>query len=687
MALQNITPQYQAEERTAQFHLRPVPIPNGLAQTGRMLTDAGQGLQKASYGLMLGLKKQKDAMDEEEGALALAKAKNAWLADRSRIMTDLQKKQGSNAEGVTNEYLNGTRNSYDRWSQTLDPKRAREFEIWYEQMDLSGREKMQNHEFSNTMQAAVTLESQNRSDATASFGTTGNLLDLDAALDSHDRLFALKNGGIFTERELADFDRLNPGATPEQRAPYEARVNELNASRQNTIDEALAKRMQYLLNQGDVYSATRFFEAMGKGSLPDASPAAKEAMRVPLENKQKGLEAQSRAGTALTNILSSAGYRALGGTYMTEEMVTAVADYRAEKARSSDPRDREELVAFDALWSVEQKKMAANRAAAQANVASGLFRNPYDPVAYARDLAELQNRINAMPPSLAREDAEDLYNSEYKHYTSLLNSIEEQQRSAQAEQRRIIEERKKDPARQVLESYLVNNVACMSEPVFTIGSGADYTEFDGRDKEKLWAFLVRANIRNGGPLTDEGVNQIWMTCTGEISAEPRRKAVARVGRLFHDMGLAENVDPDILAQAAPWLIDYAVNSAYRLSNGGKNTDKAVETDIDKDVLLEMKREFYVPRWDGHDFWDTAHIIAKAVKPDGRIDYQALENAFGWPRYRTGRKAAGPNGPTGGYSNKEVDQKVDVERKRHEFATYGAQGGTGQDFYDKVGGVQ
>ena len=149
MALQNITPQYQAEERTAQFHLHPVPIPNGLAQTGRMLTDAGQGLQKASFGLMLGLKRQKDEVDAREDALALAEAKNGYLSDQAHNWAEYQKLGGKEAAGVTQRFDTDSGASFNRWQQGLNPKLAREFKVWADQQYLSGWQRVQGYELSN----------------------------------------------------------------------------------------------------------------------------------------------------------------------------------------------------------------------------------------------------------------------------------------------------------------------------------------------------------------------------------------------------------------------------------------------------------------------------------------------------------------------------------------------------------
>lgn len=662
MATQNILPSLQADEKTAHLGVRSVHIPNGMLETGRMLTDAGQGLQRASFGLALGLKRQRDEMNAREDALALAEAKNAYSNDMTKHVTELMQKSGTEARGITGQFDTFSDNAFNRWQSGLSPRAAREFKIWADQQHLSGWQRVQGHELSNVKGAQVEQGNQGLTNDIQMFSVHGDYRTL-AMLDQDAR---------------AQYELLYGGSGDQE---------SLDRYTQNLIDKAYGARMQYLLEQGDVEGATRFFDSIGTNGMPSAGAAVMEAMRIPLMDKQRGLEAKFKANAALTHIMSSAGPRALGGQFMTEEMVNAVAEYRADLQRSTDPRSRALLVEFDAQWSAEQKRMAANRAAAQANVMRGLFRNPYDPDQCAKDLEELQSRINAMPPTVAREDAEDLYNSEFKSYLSLLNHVSESQKSAQAEQKRILEDRKKDPARQVLESYLVNNVACMAEPVFTIGSGEEYTEYDGKDRDKLSVFLERANMRNGGPLTDEAANQIWMICTQQFYAEPRRKAVARVGRLFQDMGLAGDYDPKLIAQAAPWLIDYAVNSAYRLSNDGKITGKDVENDIDKDVLLEMKRKFYVPRWDGYDFWDTASIIDKAIKADGTVDYQYLENAFGWPRYRTGRKAAGPKGPTGGLSDAETDKEIREERARRDFAIQGAMGGTGQDFYNRVGGVQ
>jgi hypothetical protein len=174
MALQNITPQYQAEERTAQFHLRPVPIPNGLAQTGRMLTDAGQGLQKASFGLMLGLKQRNDKIQAEEDDLALSEALTGLTTDVTRHMNEALKLTGEQADGITKKGLEYIDQVIAQHSVGLNPKTSRLYAQRANALRLSAETRLGNHEYGNVREARIRGYDNDISGLMAAYADTGD---------------------------------------------------------------------------------------------------------------------------------------------------------------------------------------------------------------------------------------------------------------------------------------------------------------------------------------------------------------------------------------------------------------------------------------------------------------------------------------------------------------------------------
>lgn len=697
MAVQNVLPTLAAEEKSAHLNLRAVHIPNGLADTGRLLSDAGNGLQKAAAGLMLGLKRQRDEMNEREDALALAQAKVNYSRDTTKGMTELLKRSGAEAKGITNEYETMSRNARDRWTETLSPRAAREFQIWTDQQNLAGWQKVQGHEYSSVRGAQVDMGKQTISSSVQSFSITGSVFDLDAALQAHDDVYGLVNGNVGEAYDiLKRDDESAPEAklTAEERSGVETRVKVYEKSRQNVIDQALGARMQYLLEQGDIYGASVFFNSFGKNGIAP-SKEAETVMRGVLEKKQESLMLQYDASALVNDVLAAAGGESLGGQFTTPEQVQAAAQVEKRLSESTDPKDKERLSNFRNMYGAKLKEQSANLAVGISSNTHDLFQNFQDLNLFASSLSVLKSRIDNMPPSMLRDELESMYAKYNKAYLSdvktrmnemqtAANKLQTLANSERTEQKRKLDEYKKDPARIAYAGALLNQ-ACLSNPSITIGSGYSAKTFYLRDEQQCAAAVSYLNMRNGGPLTDEECWQLQQLGSGRMVSQDRLDATARVGRLFQSLGYEAGDNPSTIAMAAPWLIDYAIKTAQRYTNDGKIKGKEVSDAIDRAILEELDREFSAPSWfwgfgnGGRAFFPTARIIDEAIKGDGTIDFDYLEKSFG--------NFANPSSTNQAKTNPDVDRRINEERTKRELGIFAGRGTTPSDFAEQQRGVK
>jgi len=207
MALQNITPQYQAEEKTAQFHLRPVPIYNGLYETGKMLTEAGQGLQKGTFSLALGLKQRNDKLQAERDDLALTDALNKATTEGTKFAAELNKRTGREAEGNTQKLDTFMDNMLANSQANLTPRAARIFGQRFASLRLSLWNSVNGHEFSNTRSASIAEKKNLVQNGLATYQLTEDPNDLIAALGYQADLYEAQYGVRLPDSLLEDWGR------------------------------------------------------------------------------------------------------------------------------------------------------------------------------------------------------------------------------------------------------------------------------------------------------------------------------------------------------------------------------------------------------------------------------------------------------------------------------------------------
>ena len=613
MPLNNILPQYQAEERSAEVRVRPVPMPNHMDMAGRMLSQAGGDIQKAAYGLALDMKRRKDETDEKNRALLLSEKTTGMTTDITKRVTELMKLQGTEASGMTATFEADFQNTLNRYSSGLGIEDMRKFRAWANQLYLSNWKSVNGHEYQQTTQANIQLRKENAEQCGALYAASG---DADALRNYENSIYEWwRASGRSVE-------------TPE----YEAFVR-------SNRDQAFTSRVDFLLRQDKVEDALGYFEEM-KSRM---SPLAQEQCSKVLDVKRKAREAQQLGLAKYSEALKRAGGRSNGGQFATPDFIQAGAEIYREMITSDDPQIREAAKTFSTAFDARLKVMQTNRATANANMTFDLFQNPNNLELMESSLSVLKSRMDNLPDGILRDDMQELYGNMEKHILSMRKAQESALRSEVSAAKTEAKERKaefeKNPAR-IAYAEAVKMAALMSNPIVyanpenpfvPTGTGHDVMSWNLSDEKGLKGFLNWASWMNGGKLTDADVREVWALATNAEASQARKDAVDRLGRIFESLG--REIDGKALAMAAPWLVDYAIQSAHRLSNGGKVKGAQVEKDVDQDVMAEMFRKFKVSDgWFSPTFWETARILDEAIRDDGSIDFTFLREVYGESKY-------------------------------------------------------
>jgi len=637
MPLNNILPQYQAEERSAEVRVHPVPMPNHMDMAGRLLSQAGGDIQKVAFGVALDMKRRKDETDEKNRALLMSEKTAAMTTDVTKRVTELMKLQGTEASGATAMYEKAFQTALNQHSSGLGIEDMRKFRAWANQLYISNWKSVNGHEYQQTTQANVQLRQENAEQCRALYAASG---DEDALRNYENSLYEVwRASGRSVE-------------TPE----YEHFVRTMR-------DQAFTSRVDFLLRKDKVEDALEYFEA----KKSQMSPLAQEQTLSVLDKKREAREAQQMGLAAYSGVLSKAGGRSNGGQFATPDFMQAGAEKYQEMITSADPKVREAAKTFLTAFDAKVKVMQANRATANASMTFDLFQNPNDIELMESSLAVLKSRMDNLPDGILRDDMQELYSNMEKHILSMrkarASELEHAISSAKTEAKEWKAEFEKNPAR-VAYAEVVKMAASLANPVVynnpanpfvPTGSGHDVQSWNLSDEKGLNGFLNWASWMNGGYLTDKDMYEVRQLATNADASTARQKATERLGRIFNSMG--SEIDGGTLAMAAPWLMDYAIQSAHRLSNGGKITGKDIEDDIDQDVMAEMFRQFKVSDgMFGPNFWSTAKILTEAIRDDGSINFGFLQEVYGASKYPGAVvPSTAPNGETNPDSDRETER--------------------------------
>lgn len=647
MATQNILPSLQADEKTAHLGVRSVHIPNGMLETGRMLTDAGQGLQRASFGLALGLKRQRDEMNAREDALALAEAKNAYSNDMTKHVTELMQKSGTEARGITGQFDTFSDNAFNRWQSGLSPRAAREFKIWADQQHLSGWQRVQGHELSNVKGAQVEQGNQGLTNDIQMFSVHGDYRTL-AMLDQDAR---------------AQYELLYGGSGDQE---------SLDRYTQNLIDKAYGARLDYLIGQGLIDQATRFYNSMGQNGMPEASGAAREVMGKVLSDQQRELFINAKAIELNdTKVKIAGGDYSYGGWYPTEEAEVAFAEEYDKLLRSGTEEDRQTA---RVLSTIHQADLAVQRAHLAADKAQTLrdLRDWSDPYQAQQNLLQLQHVINKMGPSVLRDELIDEYT---KYDTAIKREMKAREAEAKAEQRELrAEERqliadwkewkkefKDDPERKGYVGLLKLRLG-QSDATVRFGDAV----YNMKSDEEFEQMLRDLSWRNNGYLTDDDVNDLRAQRRLGIASTERIDAADRVRRVLNELNDTDLWTGALASAAAPKLVDDVMEVVYRYTRGGKEGGKAIDEAINQVIYTKLAEERTSLTRLGTQSVTLAEWLGKGLDADGNLNADFDQKHFSWKfqnneqrTRQTLREAGVPFNAQGGRSNYSMETQAAI----------------------------
>jgi len=592
MALQNILPNIQADAGGAQLRLHPVPVPNGLAETGRMMSDAGQGLMKASFGLMVGLKRQNDEMVAKEDALALAEAKNAYTKDMTTHITELMKKTGSEAKGITEQFKTYNGNSFDRWSQTLSPNNQRLFKMWAEQQGLSYWQRVQNHEDKNVTGAKIDLTAQTADSDLNNFAVSGDMQSMYNLIMDTGALYEATYGDSEDQEAMTKYV-------------------------QSAIDKALGARLDYLFKNGDIEGGIAFYDSIGKDGMPNLSEEMKTRVEATVNQQRDILNVRTEVNYLGQGTALEGGAYSYGGLYHTAEQDLKRAEMEEYLSQQTDPLAKLRLAEYrkymDNLERVQDARLTAEYTGYIKDLGQG---TTYE--SHLQDYLKLCERTDAIPDgTLLHAKMVDARNKAYKSLISEQKTMQAEEEHAYnlwKQLRNDSEKQRKDFENDKDRQYLVET---MKIGLHKYKPSVRYNgmQYDLTDHDTLETFLYEASWQQGGILTDKDIEYIRRYMGGGASAEWRNVAEEAIMNVFNRGRKTEEkwtmfdvarFDPtltdDVLEQMAflagekgklsdtdkTKLFDY-ITKRFAESRGGKTRMEAMEDCRGKDGGIDLDK--------------------------------------------------------------------------------------------------
>ena len=599
MATQNILPTLQADEKSAQLRLHPVPIQNGLIDAGRMLTDAGQGLQKASFGLMLGLRRRQEELQAKEDNLLLAEAKNRYLSAMTTKETELDKRTGKEAAGSTKEIQDTSITARDKAGQIIqNSDQLRAFNIWADQQSLSYSTRQQKREYANVNGAEIEKRNQVISNDQKNYVLSGDAHDLDMLiLDAQDQYVATFGGN--------------------------QDVGAMNQYVQNVIDETIGKRLDNLFKEGKLEEGIAYFDSLGKNGVPDLSEQEKKAAEFVVNRQREILDVKNQVQLFGALDVASGGEKSFGGKYRTAEQDLAMANRREEIQKSDLPEWKKKML-LDGYDAYMKATIARQEAALGADVAVntndlGLYQD-FDSL--MKDYDTLNQRIDLMPDSIARDTLISMSKKLWNSLTPEINArkAEEQKAYSLAKQYRTDMEKaykdwSNDKTRQS-NVALLKNYACMRNPVAKYnGRSYDLTKPEERE-----AFLFNEAWYNYGPLVQEDIAFFRKLWNNEIAPTYLINAEEQIKSYLNDNTKDKNWKQGLVAVMMPSLVDEVMLYTMKLDEEGnipKGSTK--EKALREFIQAKLSERRYTEGLISNSYFTGNEFVGKGLDEKGNVD--------------------------------------------------------------------
>ena len=654
MPLNNILPQYQAEERSAEVRVRPVPMPNHMDMAGRLLSQAGGDIQKVAFGVALDMKRRKDETDEKNRALMMSEKTAAMTTNITKRVTELVKLQGTEAAGITGTFEKDFQNELNRQSSGLGIEDMRKFRAWANQLYLSSWKSVNGHEYQQTTQANIQLRKEN----------AGQLRDTYTRMGDADSLAQFEGGCTQLWEAMG-----RSTDAPE----YEVFMRE-------NRDQAISSRIDFLLRQGKAEDALDYYQRMTT-RLSSTAKAQVEPRLVEASNDRIN---RGSAASFLFDINQASGDKSLSGRYPSPARTQAYARKDQELAASSDPNDKIKRQYLRELFQADTAVKEANLSADYTELTSKMavedtWGNVLSNISYLDFLlptmpdSELKDQLQMLHNKLVSKEQNysDAYQSELKAKTAAEKAdARERAEAAKA----AYTEWEKDPVRQAMAGQFKTAAARSDHTAYFNGM-----PFDLRDPGKRAAFFMATE----GILTEQDKRLITEIAAGRYSTGVHSAACYDISQYLKALAPKFNWTQENVNLLMPELVDeYMAKRAEWTNNGevkGKEL-KAVEDQLQQWLIKKLTEERdngagkMVPAWkfvsnafdtDGAVRW----FVNSVTDETGRVVAKAATTA--WQAWES-RKNYGPSG------GDTADERRANAQKRAELTRVRKQGERNMD---------
>ena len=622
MPLNNILPQYQAEERSARVDVRPVPMPNHMDLAGRMLSQAGGDIQKATFGLALDMKRRKDALDAKEDDLAVTQAVNGFTDELTKFMAEQSHKLGSDAEGNTKRLEDWWGKATRKWGANLSLNGSRAFNSHIGQMHPTYWKSTYNHEWEQTTNANIQAKNtmlDNEVSAVAMHGGTLNRVE-----------------GLAKEVFIAQYGTLN------EDSPM------WKDYRQKVIDKAVSACVEYRVNQGNIDRAVEFYND-NQGKLSDV---AKEKLHGMLGKVQRNEISLQSANVLLGSINANVGDKSLGGRYTSEERQLAYAQEVQRLSNSTDPNDKLTLQYLQQAYEADTAVKAANLTADLAERTSMLLTDDSTD-SLLRNIKLLDIELPTLPDSLLKDKLQsmrdNMVNEQERRFLQQQREIKANTSEAKAEaseQARIEQARYNDwkgsfyrqAVAGIFKAYAARSdrkvtLRLPDEKGFESEQSFDLS--NEKDRNAFFFLMDWGSSRADKCLTEDDKRTITAIATGKILSGEYERARSDVAKKLQSLypGKKERWTVDVVSTVMPELVDEYLSYRAEVSAGGKNTNEAIQRACDswltkkfveeRDVLGDNWREAWWAwpiGWATDDRYQSAEeFFSDAIGSDGKVN--------------------------------------------------------------------
>ena len=632
MAVKNILPSLQADEKSAQLHVRALPMPNMLGNVGSLLSDAGNNIQGLGVKLALAFKAEHDRQNEQASRirqnsdrLKLNERINAYRNFVTTNLDEFSKLKGAQADGSTDKLMEAISKKRDAFTVNLNQEQLREFNLEAAQIDFAARRNILNHEDSNVREANIQSNQLSIQNISANYARTGDPENMPQLLRAIEGLYQATTGaapadGAKITELLKMKDALErEGGKEEEIAKIDKELENLGLRtkafyemRDAVVEQMFLARFDYLEKQNDFVEARKFY-LEHEGRL---SEQAKNRMLKVLNDTERTETIRYKANVRLNSkVVTEDG---VDNMYWTPEHESKVA-MEIEELENKIIEDPEHAEDYEDELKAFKEFATARKNAGQARFAQDYMSATKDIELNVNDISGLMQNLKKLQDLRDRTSSPSLKQA----FTELYAKYQQHLESATKELHKTLEN---DPARKsFVTSFIVEAATQETDFFVTIGEGRyDLKTEDGRKR-----------LREDMTITfDENGNQVGLFTPNELDfleeivKSPNNNYISQaagdlVEAINRKTGSKRKLTVPQLLAFAPEAVDQVLRWRARMSNDYKNLKPDQLEAQDKGMIdTIISQELDIP-------WEKDKSLAKAITKffednNGEIDVTKIK---------------------------------------------------------------